>query len=72
MANSLEDFGEFTAAIAELTGAVEVWSKLGQEDVVTDLKNLTTKAINKASSFFDSEPVKKPAGRGARKAVPAA
>lgn len=69
MANSLEDFGEFTASIAELTGAVEVWSKLGQQDVVDDLKKLTTKAINKATSFFDSEPAKKPPGRGARKPV---
>lgn len=71
---SLEDFVELTGSTAELAGAAEIWSKLGENEVVTELKDLTLAAIKAANSAIrPPQPAaqkEKSTCRGHRKPVP--
>lgn len=66
---SLDDFVELTGSLAELAGAAEIWSKLGEADVVTELKEASLRAIKTGNSVLQP-PQEKEKTRGSRKPVP--
>lgn len=69
---SLDDFVELTGSLAELAGAAEIWSRLGEADMVTEMKEASLKAIKTAISVVSAQPPpekEKEKPRGSRRPV---
>lgn len=71
MTSPLDNFVELTGSLAELAGAAEIWSRLGEAEVVTEIKQASLKAISTATSLLHPPPQEKEKPRGgSRKPVP--